>query len=182
MDPLVAPPPLEFATDDVVLLTNTPVERGVPRAGDAMGELRRLSGLSWDELARLFGIGRGVLHAWASGAEMESDLELRLGSVLETLKRIDRGSSGDNRSLLFSPGPDGRLPFDHLAAGECEQVVSLVGAGEERGVRPEARVSDEVRRARTPPPPHELVGALQDRVHPASGRLLSVTPIRPRRK
>lgn len=28
-----------------------------------------------------------------------------------------------------------------------------------------------------PSPPEELVGALQDRVHPASGRLLSATPI-----
>ena len=32
--------------------------------------------------------------------------------------------------------------------------------------------------ARTPRPPEELVDALQDRIHPASGRLLAAKPIK----
>lgn len=32
--------------------------------------------------------------------------------------------------------------------------------------------------ARRPPPPEDFVGALQDRIHPASGRLLAAKPVR----
>ena len=38
-------------------------------AGTAIGELRRLSGLTWDQLARLFNVSRRSLHFWASGGE-----------------------------------------------------------------------------------------------------------------
>jgi len=40
-------------------------------------------------------------------------------------------------------------------------------------------LSDEAKAARCPPPPEELVGALQDRIHPTSGRLLDTKPIKP---
>lgn len=40
-----------------------------------------------------------------------------------------------------------------------------------------ARVEELERADRSPRPPEELVGALNDRIHPASGRLLNATPI-----
>ena len=39
-------------------------------SGAAIGELRRLSGLTWDQLARLFNLSRRSLHFWASGKPM----------------------------------------------------------------------------------------------------------------
>ena len=39
-------------------------------AGAAIGELRRLSGLTWDQLARIFSVSRRSLHFWASGKPM----------------------------------------------------------------------------------------------------------------
>lgn len=39
------------------------------------------------------------------------------------------------------------------------------------------KLSEEARAARAPRPPEELVGALQDRIHPTSGRLLAAKPI-----
>lgn len=39
------------------------------------------------------------------------------------------------------------------------------------------KASAESRALRAPRPPEELVGALQDRVHPTSGRLLAAKPI-----
>lgn len=44
------------------------------------------------------------------------------------------------------------------------------------------RPSAEVRAARAPRPPGEMVGALQDRLNPASGRLLAAKPVRPPRR
>jgi hypothetical protein len=40
-----------------------------------------------------------------------------------------------------------------------------------------ARIEVLERDVRLPRPPEELVGALNDRIHPASGRLLNATPI-----
>lgn len=52
----------------------------------------------------------------------------------------------------------------------------LLGPGEERRVS-STKLSKEARAARAPRPPEELVGALQDRIHPTSGRLLAAKPI-----
>lgn len=51
--------------------------------------------------------------------------------------------------------------------------------------RPPPKITLEARVARAPRPPDELIGALQDRIHPTSGRLLAARPIaaqRPRAK
>jgi hypothetical protein len=47
----------------------------------------------------------------------------------------------------------------------------------EENERLRARVKVLERDDRLPRPPEELVGALNDRIHPASGRLLNATPI-----
>lgn len=55
-------------------------------------------------------------------------------------------------------------------------------AWEEEGRSAMPRPSAETRAARAPRPPGELVGALQDRLNPASGRLLAAKPVRPPRR
>lgn len=154
---------------------------GAP-AGAAIGELRRLSGLTWEQLARLFNVSRRSLHFWASGKPMASTNEEHLHRLILVLRKIDRGSASANRAALLDAREDGSLPFDLLAAGDYERVVSLIGAGHARRISPPA-LSEESRVARAPRPPEELVGALQDRIHPTSGRLRAAKPITvPRRK
>lgn len=43
-------------------------------------------------------------------------------------------------------------------------------------------LSPEAQAARRPPPPDQLVGALQDPVHIERGRLIAATPIKRKRK
>lgn len=43
--------------------------------------------------------------------------------------------------------------------------------------KPKKPLSKAARDARKPRPPEELVGALQDRVHATSGRLIGATPV-----
>ena len=71
---------------------------------------------------------------------------------------------------------DDSIPFDLLIAGDYERVFTLLGRGEARRVSPPMH-AEEARAARAPRPPEELVGALQDRIHPTSGRLLAARPI-----
>lgn len=154
----------------------------VAASGGGIGELRRLSGLTWDQLARLFNLNRRSLHFWASGKPMTPGNEEHLQRILAVVRKVDRGSASANRAMLLGVRGDGILPFDVLAAGDYERVLSLLGTGGRRRASP-PRLSDEARAARAPRPPEELVDALHDRIHPASGRLLSSKAISiPRRK
>jgi DNA-binding transcriptional regulator YiaG len=147
-----------------------------PPAGAAISELRRLSGLTWDQLARMFSVSRRSLHFWASGKPMTPSNEEHLQRVLAVLRKIDRGAASANRTALLGVREDGSIPFDLLVNGDYERTLSLLGPGDRRRVSP-PKLSAEARAARAPRPPEELVGALQDRIHPISGRLLAAKPI-----
>jgi transcriptional regulator with XRE-family HTH domain len=168
------------------LLDQTTAGREVPNAilaAGALSELRRRSGLTWDQLARLFKVSRRAVHFWASGKPMTKPNEEHLQRVLAVVRRFDRGSAGANRALLVAPLEGTKDPIDLLAEGQYERVAKQLGSGPAN--RPAARppkLSREARAARAPRPPAELVGALQDRVGPTSGRLLSSTPIVTSRK
>ncbi len=150
-------------------------------AGSAIGQLRRLSGFTWDQLARLFNVSRRSLHLWASGGAMAPRNEEHLQRLLMVVQKIDRGSASANRAALLGIQDDGSLPFDLLADAKYERVLSLLGQGTSRKMAPIVR-PPELRAARAPRPPEELVGALQDRVHPKSGRLLAAKVINATRR
>jgi DNA-binding transcriptional regulator YiaG len=147
-------------------------------AGAAISELHRLSGLTWEQLARLFNVSRRSLHFWASGKPMAPSNEEHLQRLLSVVRKLDRGSASENRTLLLGVREDGSLPFDLLAARNYDRVLALIGPGSGRKTVPPSKLSPEAQAARAPRPPEELVGALQDRIHPASGRLLAAKPIK----
>ena len=138
-------------------------------AGDAIAELRRLSGLTWDQLARLFDVSCRSLHLWASGKPSTSANEERLQRLVAVMRKIDRGSGPETRAALVTPLRDGRLPVDLLAEGRFEEVADLVGPGMPTVRVRRPRISEEARRARKPLPPGALIGALQDPVHIETG-------------
>ena len=148
--------------------------------GGAILELHRLTGLTWEQLARLFQVARRSLHFWASGKPRNAANEEQLYRTLATIREIDRGSAIENRTLLFRE-QRGQIPFDLLASGRCAEVLALVGRGPGRAPRKLRPLSPEAQAARTPRPPEDLTGALQDRVHEERGRSESATPTRPKR-
>ena len=161
--------PVEHTTAGAAVVVAEP-------AGAAIGELRRLSGFTWDQLARIFDVSRRSLHFWASGKPMAPNNEEHLQRLLSVVRKIDRGSASANRAALLGVREDGSLPFDLLAAGDYERVLSQLGQGKARRAAP-PKLSEEARAARAPRPPEELVGALQDRIHPTSGRLRAAKAI-----
>lgn len=149
--------------------------------GAAIMELRRLSGLTWDQLARLFGVSRRSLHFWASGKLLNASNEERLRRVLAVIRTGDRGFAAKNRTLLLEDR-DGVVPFDLLARGEYDAFAALIGAGRCLQ-RPEiSPLSPDAYEVRKPQPPEELIGAMQNRVHIERGRLISSTPVRRKRQ
>jgi DNA-binding transcriptional regulator YiaG len=151
--------------------TNSGVQTQEPQSSSsALLELRRVSGLTWDQLARLFGVTRRSLHFWVSGKPLNPVNEERLHKLLATIRKLNRGSAGETRSLLLSVREDGVIPYEFLIEGQYEAVVSLLGPGQALSRSQLSPLSIASRMARKPPTPAELAGAIQDRVHKEVGK------------
>jgi hypothetical protein len=131
----------------------------------AIAELRGLSGLTWEQMARLLGVSRRSVHFWASGELVRATHQERVQRLLAVLRQVDRGSATENRALLLNGCADGTLPFDVLADGRFDEAVELMKKGPGRSRPALTPLSAEERLARTPSPPEQLVGAASDRVH-----------------
>jgi len=142
---------------------------GSPEATQkSISELRRLSGLTWDQLAKLFNVSRRSLHFWASGQPLSRFNEEQLNRLLEAIQYIDRGSANLNRSLLLK-GSNGKF-FDLLVAGKYEEFKKIVGCGNAPQKPQLGSLSEDALVARRPQNPADLVDALQEPIHREVGR------------
>ncbi len=135
----------------------------------AIAELRQRSGLTWEQLAKLFGVARRSVHFWASGKAMNASNETRLNHLLRTVRYIDRGGSGQTRSALVTAQPDGTIPFEALAEGRFEDVIELLGRGKGYNADVRSRLDCAQSLLWAPPPPDRLVGAVPDTAHASRG-------------
>jgi DNA-binding transcriptional regulator YiaG len=136
----------------------------------SINELRRLSGLTWEQLTRLFGVSRRSLHFWASGQPLSRAKEEQLNRLLGAIQFIDRGNASSNRTLLFKETDDGHLPFDLLRAGQYREFKQSVGPGKARRKPSLGPLSQKAQASRLPPKAEDLVDALQDPIHKEIGR------------
>jgi transcriptional regulator with XRE-family HTH domain len=150
------------------------------RAGKWVAELRRLSGLSWNELARLLNVGRRSLGFIASGKPVMPATEEHLKRILAVVRQIDRGSAAANRAALLEVADDGVIAFHLLADGEYDTAAAILGRdkGATRAASP--TLTAEARLARAPRSPADLVGARNDRVHREAGTARAAKSVRHR--
>lgn len=138
---------------------------GTEASGGKIAEARRLSGLTWEQLADAMGVTRRTLHLWANGRPIGAANEERLARLLGALRVVDRGTARANRLAIMSPlDRDGRLPFDLLSQEKFSDFVSVLGRGRTRPDGPSLALSSSAREARMPPRPIELLAALQDEI------------------
>jgi hypothetical protein len=142
---------------------------------DAVLEVRRRSGLTWEQLASLFGVDRRSVHLWASGRPMNAANAVRLNRILAVLRRADRGTPSATKAWLHSPASHGLLPLDLLREGRFDEILTPGATGVP--ARP-APLSEGAKRARAPRPPEGLVAASHDRVHVEKGKLISAVPLK----
>jgi DNA-binding transcriptional regulator YiaG len=135
-----------------------------------INELKQLSGLTWEQLAKILNVSRRSLHFWASGKPISVFNEEYLRCVLKTIRYINRGSADLNRNaLLKSPG-DLTNPLNLLISGKYEEVKRLLGEGKILKKMLLQPLSPEASAARRPQSPETLVGALHESVHQEVGR------------
>ena len=147
----------------------------------ALNELRQLSGLTWEQLAKLFNVSRRSLHFWASGQPLSRSNEEKLNRLLGTIQYIDRGSASLNRSLLLQSGNDGILLIDLLVAGQHQEVKRTLGRGNAHEKPKLGLLSEEERRLRMPLPPGVLANPLPDISYRQTGRSRPARAARSRR-
>jgi DNA-binding transcriptional regulator YiaG len=171
------------ATDLYVLEHSTTAGASVftqSSAGAEIGELRRLTGFTWDQLAHLFGLSRRSLHFWASGKPMASSNEEHLHRLLATVRKLDRGSASENRRLLLTASRFGEVPMDLLAAQQYERALEVVGEAASHSRPTPSPLSQAARDARRPRPPADRVDLLHDRVHFETGRTRAAKSVKVR--
>lgn len=142
----------------------------ITRNAEALGRLRRRSGLTWEQLSRLFRVSRRALHMWATGQQMAPQNEEHLHRMVAVIESADQGGATGNRAALFEATGDGRVAFDLLAAGNYEAALHALGRVERVSERAPMMVTESVRHSRLPPPPHLLVGVQRDVVHRDPGK------------
>ena len=79
-----------------------------------MQEMHDKSGLTWDELARIFGVSRRSLHHWARGGRLNAYNSRRLQRVYEVVVGLDAGDADQTRLQLISPDETGLSVFQRL--------------------------------------------------------------------
>jgi DNA-binding transcriptional regulator YiaG len=94
-------------------------------AENPIAELRRRSGLTWEQCAQVMGVERRTLHFWEAGRGMRPVHEERLQRLLQVVRRADRGSAMATRVLLLDAS-QGVMLKDLLAEGRLEEAWARV--------------------------------------------------------
>jgi hypothetical protein len=138
---------------------------------DAVLEIRRLSGLTWEELSDLFDVSRRSVHHWASGKVVSAKHEQIIRQTLTTIRYLDRGGAADTRALLLTTDAAGVSVLDLLTAKFYNRAISRATP---HVITEQYRIplSEAAQHARRPPAPTLLLGAEQERPDiPAKARV-----------
>ena len=85
-------------------------------------QLHDRSGLTWEQLARMFGVSRRALHHWADGGRMtaaQQDLAVRLLRTVDSLGAADPAEA--RTALLAVDDSTGRSQVDRVRARQGSQ-------------------------------------------------------------
>ncbi len=149
---------------------------------EALLELRRRSGLTWELLSELFSVSRRTVHHWANSKAPSAEHELEIRRTLDAIRHIDEGNQRATRDRLLT-ATNGLSPFDLLISRRYADVLRLpAGAAPADAGRRRATVSEEERARRRPAPPELLLDAIQDRPTIPVGKARIVRPARRKTK
>jgi DNA-binding transcriptional regulator YiaG len=104
-------------------------------------KLRDMTGLTWAQLAQLFGVSRRAVHNWANGGRMNARHAELLGQLERTVRDLPGSDAASRRASLLAAGDDGLSIFDRLRGRRASDSSDISG---------------------TPFGPEQLIGALHD--------------------
>jgi DNA-binding transcriptional regulator YiaG len=74
--------------------------------------LRGESGLTWEQLARVFDVSRRAVHLWASGGKMNSHNQEVAVALYQEVRAISADSPSARRQQILMPDANGRSRYD----------------------------------------------------------------------
>jgi hypothetical protein len=129
-------------------------------------EIRFLSGLTWEELGKLFCVSRRSIHNWANGETLKASNVILVSQALAAIRALHRPSSTETRLALLTRLASGGRPLDLLRARRWEEAISAVASLPPFPVPPSPHPEP------TQLHPTAYFGALSDSPGPTSGRLV----------
>jgi len=153
--------PLDFCIATNAGLSDSLFRVKPPSARSVLQEIKSTTGLTWQQLARVFKVSQRSLHLWMDGEAMDSIHQERLYRVLITIRRLPFSESFQNRAFLLSPQADGTIPLDLLASGDDDAFVACATGAPARPITGTSVPGDD----RRPLPPSILMDAMQDNLH-----------------
>lgn len=99
----------------------------VPSTAEQVLELRDSSGLTIDQIGRLFGVSRRSVHNWINGKVLNPRHEERLAQILEVLRNLPSDTPAGRRAVLLD-AREGRSIFHQLLADVNEDATIQVRA------------------------------------------------------
>ena len=129
----------------------------------AILEIRRRSGLTWELMSELFNVSRRTVHHWANGRVPNTLHEQNIRKTLVAIKHIDEGTQRATHDRLLSTS-NGLSLFELLANRQYSEIMRQT-SGTSLASSPHARspLSKDEQNRRRPTRPELLLGALQDR-------------------
>lgn len=95
----------------------------------SVSHLHDHSGLTWDQLGKLFGVSRRAVHMWASGKRMNARNTELLGELLRLVNSAPGVTAEERRAWLFAPRADGVTPIERFLYEHRRPGQPLSGSG-----------------------------------------------------
>lgn len=94
---------------------------------DSVRWLHAESGLTWDQLGRLFGVSRRAVHFWASGGKLNATNVELVRRFTEVVRGLESDTPSERRNLLLTFGPDGKSIVEKFRAANLPNQLDIQG-------------------------------------------------------
>lgn len=139
-------------------------------------EFRRISGLTWDKIAEIFGVTRRAVHFWANGKPMEDFRAEKLHYLITAIRKIDTGYAVQNRRILFAKNESGISLLDLFRKGDFYSVNMRMPSVAASSMRDFKSLSLKARTELEPAiSPFDLLNADNSRIETKKTRLSAIT-------
>ena len=154
-----SPQPAESTTSGTVEVID---QHSPQTTAEAVLEIRRRSGLTWEKMSELFDVSRRSIHNWANGQNTSQQHERHIRSTLAVIRHLDQGNQAATRARLLTIDASRRSPIDLLSAGRFDEVMAYA-SGSSVLESHRSPMAPEAQDARRPPAPALLLEAEHER-------------------